>query len=137
MQAELSDVNNVLFLVTLADDANTLKRLTDALTALAREYAGGRCPAAAPLVPLPDSEAVVSLSPREAVYAPQERMDFSRSAGRICAETVTCYPPGIPVLFPGERITPAAITYCQALERQGFAITGPEDPTMKTVGVVA
>ena len=59
------------------------------------------------------------------------------SAGRICAETVTCYPPGIPILVPGERITPAAVQYCLTLQRQGYTILGPEDPTLNTLEVVA
>ncbi len=136
VQAELSDVNNVLFLVTLADDPSSMERLVDSLAALSVEYEGSREPAAA-FVPLPEAVAPLLLSPREAVFSRQERVSFADAAGRICAETITSYPPGIPILFPGEQITPEAVSYCQALQRQGFTMLGPEDPTLNTVEVVA
>ena len=137
VQAELSDMNNLLFLVTLADDEASMNQLLQALTALSAEYADGMEKTAEPLATLPDAATALFLSPREAVFSKQERVSFSDSAGRICAETITSYPPGIPILFPGEQITPAAITYCQALQRQGFTILGPEDPALNTVEVVA
>jgi lysine decarboxylase len=137
VQAELSDVNNVLFLVTLADDEASMEQLIQSLMALSREYFGKQENACVPFAPLPDSVVPLLLSPREAVFSPQERVVFSDSAGRICAETITSYPPGIPILFPGEQITPAAIAYCQALQQHGFSILGPEDPALNTVEVVA
>ena len=139
VQAELSDLHNVLFLVTLADDAATIDRLVDALQALAREYAGEREPnERLPDLPLADwSAAPLLLSPREALFRPQEKVSFSDSAGRISAETVTSYPPGIPLLVPGEQITPQAIQYCQRLQQSGITILGPEDPTLNTLEVVA
>lgn len=137
VQAELSDANNVLFLVTLADDEASMEQLIKALTALSQEYAGEKRKTTVPFASLPEAIAPLLLSPREAVFSPQERISFAGSAGRICAETITSYPPGIPILFPGEQISLAAIAYCQALQRQGFSILGPEDPTLNTVEVVA
>lgn len=137
VQAELSDVNNVLFMVTLADDEASIQQLIHALKAMSKEYFGKQESMTIPFAPLPENIAPLLLSPREAVFGPREQVAFSGSAGRICAETVTCYPPGIPILFPGEQIAPAAIAYCQALQRQGFTILGPEDPALNTVEVVA
>ena len=137
VQAELSDVNNVLFLVTLADDEASMEQLIQSLMALSREYFGKQENACVPFAPMPDSVVPLLLSPRDAVFSPQERVAFSDSTGRICAETITSYPPGIPILFPGEQITPAAIAYCQALQQHGFTILGPEDPALNTVEVVA
>ena len=137
VQAELSDMNNLLFLVTLADDEASMEQLLLALAALSAANADGMGKSAKFLAALPDVGTRLLLPPREAVFRRRERVNFSSSAGRICAETVTSYPPGIPILFPGEQITPAAITYCQALQRQGFTILGPEDPALNTVEVVA
>ena len=137
VQAELSDVNNVLFLVTLADTEDTMEQLLAALTALSTEYSAGQTKMKNLVVPLPENKAPLLLSPREAVFSRQERVTFSESAGRICAETVTTYPPGIPILFPGEQITPEAIEYCRTMQQQGFTILGPEDPTLNTLEVVA
>ena len=88
-------------------------------------------------MPLPAEETLLALSPREAMFSRREPVSFAAAAGRICAETVTCYPPGIPILVPGERVTPAVVQYCQALRQQGFTILGPEDPTLNTLEVVA
>lgn len=137
VQAELSDANNVLFLITMADAENSINLLISALAALSAECSGRPESRRMLFEPMPDMAAPIALTPREAVFSRQERLDFSAAAGRICAETITSYPPGIPVLFPGERITPEAVSYCRALRDQGFTILGPEDPSLNTVGVVA
>ena len=80
---------------------------------------------------------MLELSPRAALFSRRKQVCFTESAGRICAETVTCYPPGIPILVPGERIAPEAVQYCLTLQQQGYTILGPEDPTLNTLEVVA
>ena len=137
VQAELSDANNLLFLITLGDDEASVDHLVAALADLAAEYAGRRSKMAEPFPAMPEVAPPALMSPREAVFSQQERMDFHQSAGRVCAEMITSYPPGIPILFPGEQITRSAIEYCQALQKQGFTLLGPEDPLVRTVGVVA
>ena len=137
VQAELSDVNNVLFLVTLADDDVSLNRLVGALTLLAAEFAQRQNNVC---VSAPPPGAVVSLaamSPREASFSRRRRIGFDVAAGHICSETITSYPPGIPLLVPGERITPESIAYCRALQSQGCKILGPADPSLLTVEVVS
>lgn len=137
LQAELSDLNNVLFLVTLADDAASLDRLVIALTRLAAEIAPDGKQVANVIMPVADIVALPAMSPRDATFARRRRVPFAASAGQIASETVTSYPPGIPLLFPGERITAEVIDYCQVLQRQGCKILGPSDPTLSTVEVVA
>ena len=61
---------------------------------------------------------------------------FSHSVGMICAEIITFYPPGIPLLCPGERITQEIIDYCRLLQQGGMHVSGPEDYTLKTIKVV-
>ena len=139
VQAELADWRNMLFLVTLGDDEASVGGLSEALTRLAaapstyprrRTSEGVECL-------IPQVIAPQLLTPREAVFSFCERIDFQASGGRICAETVVSYPPGIPLLMPGERIMPEMVAYCRAARKQGFTILGPEDPTLQTIGVVA
>jgi arginine decarboxylase len=137
VQAELSEGRNLLFLITLGDNRTSLKRLVDALTALAGEENLRQLPETEVSAVIPDLSTSVAISPREAIFGSQTRVDFSRSAGRICAEAIISYPPGIPNLLPGERITSDIIKYCKSLQRQGSVILGPEDPSLATIGVVA
>lgn len=137
VQAELADASNLLFLITLGDDAVSVDRLVAALADLACQYDGIRNHDVFPQLPLSPDISVPALTPRQAVFATHQRIPFSESCGRISAETVTSYPPGIPLLFPGEVITAQAIEYCQALQRQEFTILGPQDPTLQMLEVVA
>jgi arginine decarboxylase len=85
-----------------------------------------------------------SLSPREAFFASTEtlsveQISFTPPSGekiRISAELVCPYPPGIPVLMPGEVVTPAALDYLQQILSLGGSLTGCSDPTLKTLKVV-
>jgi lysine decarboxylase len=137
VQAELSDINNVLFLVTLADDAASLNQLVTALTLLAAEFSGRGSSVAWPDSPPAEAVTLATMSPRDAAFGRHTTVGFDAAAGQVCGETITSYPPGIPLLFPGERITPATIAYCRAIQRQGFKILGPADPSLLNVEVVA
>ena len=61
---------------------------------------------------------------------------MAEAAGRICGEQVSFYPPGIPVLLPGELITPEIITYCQKMKGLGLPVSGPADSTLQQLRVV-
>ncbi len=74
--------------------------------------------------------------PREAFLAPTEFVKFRESAGRICAEVITPYPPGIPVISPGEEITEEIISYLDLELRAGGRMQGPYDDQLRTVRVV-
>ena len=137
VQAELSDWNNVLFLVTLGDNAETLEHLAAALTKLAVTEKLREALPNGQKYSLPESAVQLMLSPRDAVFSKRERISFPKAAGRICAETVVSYPPGVPLLLPGELIMPEMLEYCQTIKHNGFSILGPEDPALNTIGVVA
>ncbi len=137
VQAELSDINNVLFMVTLADDDASLNHLVTALALLAAEFSGRGNSVSFPDPPPAETVTLAAMSPRDAAFGRHTRIDFDAAAGQVCGETITSYPPGIPLLFPGERITPAAIAYCRAMQSQGFKILGPADPSLLSVEVVA
>ena len=82
----------------------------------------------------PGTEAVMSL--RQVFNSPKESVLLEESAGRICAEQVSFYPPGIPVLLPGERITEEIIAYCQKQRALGLPVSGPADSQFLTVRVL-
>lgn len=78
----------------------------------------------------------VRLSPRDAFLSPTEFVPFKQSAGRICAEVITPYPPGIPVISPGEEITKEIIDYLQLEKRAGVRMQGPYDDDLRKIRVV-
>ncbi|HEV2038168.1 MAG TPA: hypothetical protein VGQ96_06120, partial [Candidatus Eremiobacteraceae bacterium] len=75
-------------------------------------------------------------TPREAFLADHVEIPFSTSAGHVCAEVVTPYPPGIPVLCPGERITQETIDYLRLEQEAGVHIQGPADEKLRTIRVL-
>ncbi|MEG6585232.1 aminotransferase class I/II-fold pyridoxal phosphate-dependent enzyme [Dendrosporobacter sp. 1207_IL3150] len=139
VQVELSDIYNILFLITLGDTEKEAAILVDALRDMAAKYARScdfsTMNTACVSVRYPEPPEGV-LSPREALFGNQCTVPFKHSAGHICAEIVTFYPPGIPLLCPGERITQEIINYCDQLQKAGLHISGPEDYTLKTIKVV-
>ena len=77
------------------------------------------------------------LSPREAFFAPNETVLASAAVGRISAELVAPYPPGVPVLAPGELITAEALAALREVAADGGRIAYAADPTLATFQVVA
>ncbi|BAZ51515.1 Orn/Lys/Arg decarboxylase [Nostoc sp. NIES-4103] len=77
------------------------------------------------------------LSPREAFFAVSETLPLEYASDRICAEIVCPYPPGIPILMPGEVITKAALEYLQQIQAMGGFISGCADTSLKTLKVVS
>lgn len=131
VQCELSDAANLLFLITYADDAGTISRLVEVLKLLPSR----------PQKTLPkqflipnSSLQIAFLSPRETFYLPVEVVPLKESVGRICAEEVTFYPPGIPLLIPGEKIS---VEVVKLIEREkNLRVIGAADKTLATIKVV-
>jgi arginine decarboxylase len=138
VQVELSDMYNILFLITLGDSEQEARVLVNALRDMAANYARD-CDFseldACKNIPYPAAPEGV-ISPRDALFGNTCKAAFDKSAGLICAEIVTFYPPGIPLLCPGERISQEIIDYCRSLQRAGLHISGPEDYMLKTIKVV-
>lgn len=133
LQCELADAYNVLFLLTIADTENEALRLAKSLKDFAirnRREAISR-PMVAPLDIPP-----LCLAPREAFFASSEAVPLAQAAGRIAAEEITFYPPGIPVICPGERISREILDHLSALRALGLRVTGPEDVTLQMIRVV-
>lgn len=144
IQCELSDQENLLFIISMADTENTCSRLIKAMQrfrledtiAVASDEAilAWRIEQDDELVLPPVTELVVA--PRDAFFGERDQVDFTASAGRISAETVTFYPPGVPVLCPGEKITADLIGYISGRMSAGDRVVGPADSSLAKIMVL-
>lgn len=132
VQCELSDAANLLFLITFADDAETIATLIDALKNLPH-----RPKKFLPTLP-PVSREIFSteLTPRETFFAPTKVVDLNAAVGRICAEEITFYPPGIPLLMPGEKISSATVELIRSGNFSGSRIVGANDKKLSTIKII-
>ena len=133
----LSDHRRFGVLVTHGDDDSTIARLVDALADLAR-HAGDLEPSPAVHVPGPehlDLETV--MLPRDAYFGPTELVPAEEAVGRVAAELATPYPPGVPVLVPGDLITAEAVDYLRSGLAAGMQLPDPTDPKLEKIKVVA
>lgn len=133
IQLELGDIGNVLAYISIGDRMRDVERLVSALYDIRRRYSRDRSG-------LFDHEYInpsVVMTPQEAFYAPKEEMiPIRETCGRICTEFVMSYPPGIPILAPGERITQEIIDYIVYAKEKGCSITGPEDEKVEKLNVI-
>ncbi|MBR8658066.1 MULTISPECIES: aminotransferase class I/II-fold pyridoxal phosphate-dependent enzyme [Bacillales] len=134
IEVELSDLYNVLCLITPGDTDETIEVLVNALRELAVEFAHVQAEEK-PAIVLPRIP-VLSMTPRDAFYAETEVIPLAEAEGRVITEFIMVYPPGIPIFLPGEVITADNIAYIQENIRVGLPVQGPEDETLRTVKVV-
>jgi arginine decarboxylase len=133
----LSDHARILATLSISDDEETVERLRSGLTALI---------AAAPELPRPhevklpeprDLELESVMRPRDAFFGPVEHVPVQEAIGRVAAEQITPYPPGIPAVVPGERINREVIDYLRSGLEAGMVLPDPADPKLDTVRVTA
>ena len=132
IQIEFGDLGNILAYLSIGDRPREIERLVSALSEVRRRF--GKSSAGLMKQEYIDPEVVVS--PQRAFYAPKERLPLEDTAGRVCSEFVMCYPPGIPILTPGERITQDIIAYILYAKEKGCSMTGPEDPDITCLNVL-
>ncbi|MBD2070864.1 aminotransferase class I/II-fold pyridoxal phosphate-dependent enzyme [Leptolyngbya sp. FACHB-671] len=154
--AELPSFQHLTFIISLGNTASDIEQLINAFNQLSSQHASpsaqlvGRVlkpiekvdfssvtrtknqPLKQSLIPNSQSP----ISPRQAFFAPTETLAIAHTIGHISAEIVCPYPPGIPVLLPGEEITEGAIAYLQQVMAAGGVITGCADPNLDTLKVV-
>ncbi|RMH76135.1 MAG: aminotransferase class I/II-fold pyridoxal phosphate-dependent enzyme [Cyanobacteria bacterium J007] len=135
---ELPLPKTVTFIVSLGNTQTDIDRLVAGLEGLARQFRReGACGGDRPPLAFPElSPKPLCLSPRDAFFAPVETIRAIDAVNRISAELVCPYPPGIPILMPGEAICAAAIDYLHAVKTRGALLTGCSDPSFQTVQVV-
>lgn len=134
IEVEMSDMYNILCLITMGDVEENVEVLLTALRRLSEEHYELK-EANALVVTIPDIPQL-SLSPRDAFYGDTETIPFKESAGRIIAEFIYVYPPGIPILLPGEVISQKNINYIVEHVEVGLPVKGPEDRSVKYVKVI-
>jgi arginine/lysine/ornithine decarboxylase len=132
----LSDRTRVEATLSVADDDQTAGRLLTALRSLTER--AGDLPRV-PWVAYPSAaqlELEPAMLPRDAFFATKETVPSDKAAGRISAEQITPYPPGIPVIIPGERITSDLLDYLRTGLAAGMQLPDPADPSLETIRVV-
>lgn len=133
IQVEMSDLYNILAVLTIGDTIDSVTRLIDAL----QEISDGRTEVdyEEVLFPLPQIPPRVLL-PRDAFYSKNRVVDFEDSVGLICAEVIMAYPPGIPIIYQGEVITEEIIKYVKLLKDTGLDVQGTEDPDVNHIRII-
>jgi lysine decarboxylase len=137
---EAADALNVVLNVTYGDSRADLELLVGALRDLAARYreraGGGGSAACSGLLARTPAFTRQALSPRDAFFAPSRATPLAECTGQVSAEMVTPYPPGIPVLGPGEEISAEIVAYLREAAATGLKVHGPEDRALRSLRVV-
>ena len=136
IEVELSDMNNILCLVTLGDSPMNIDFLILALRKMAGWFGGRTSSNKYEPIMLPDIPRLL-LPPRKAFHAQTETLSLQDAEGRIISEFIYAYPPGIPIFVPGEEVTQSHISYILKHLEAGLPMKGAEDTTLRFVKVVA
>ena len=123
--------------ISHGDDDDTEQRFVESLRRLVGECGGIESQPRADLPRPRTLELGNVMLPRDAFFGRTEQIPVEQAAGRIAAEMISPYPPGVPVLVPGERINDSALDYLTSGVRAGMLIPDAADPAMKSVRVVA
>ncbi|MBQ7066314.1 MAG: aminotransferase class V-fold PLP-dependent enzyme [Lachnospiraceae bacterium] len=132
IQIEFGDFGNILAYISVGDRKQDIERLVSALAEVKRRYKKDKTG----LLTQEYIEPMVEVTPQEAFYAEKESIAIKDSVGRICSEFVMCYPPGIPIIAPGERITEKIVEYIYYAKKKGCSMTGPEDANIERLNVL-
>ena len=132
IQIEFGDIGNILAYISIGDRIQDIERLVGALADIKRLYSrDGKDLIAGEYI-----QPELVLSPQEAFYSERRSLSLDESVGQVCGEFVMCYPPGIPILAPGERITREIVDYIQFAKERGCSLQGTEDPEVNHINVI-
>lgn len=132
IQIEFGDICNILAYISIGDRLQDIERLVGALEDIERLYRRDK-------TGLLSGEYVnpqVVASPQKAFYSPKKAVAIKDSVGCISGEFVMCYPPGIPILAPGELITKEITEYILYAKQKGCSMQGTEDPAVEYLMVL-
>lgn len=132
IQIEFGDLGNILAYLSIGDRKQEVERLVSALADIKRRYQKDKTGMLSQEYIPP----IVVKTPQESFYAKKESLPLSETKGRVCSEFVMCYPPGIPILAPGEMITDRIIDYILYAKEKGCSLTGPEDEGIERLNVL-
>lgn len=132
IQIEFGDMGNILAYIAIGDRNRDVERLVAALAEVKRNFSKKE-----EIHHYHENvEPTVLKTPQFAFYAPKISLPIEETEGRICSEFVMCYPPGIPILAPGEVITREILDYIKYAKEKGSQITGPEDINIERLNVL-
>jgi arginine decarboxylase len=136
VHVELADHRRVMALITFADNERTATRLVSALTDLAAAHAGATPRDPSSFAPLPKLRTETVMTPRQAYLGKAELVPWKKAAGRVSAEMICPYPPGIPVIAPGELLTEDIVDYLEEQAALGVMVEGAADESLAKLRVV-
>jgi len=132
IQIEFGDIGNILAIISAGDRAFEIERLISALAEIKRRYGKDKVGMLTHEYINPD----VVLTPQKAFYSDKKSVLLKEGINHVSAEFVMCYPPGIPILAPGERITKEVIDYIIYAKEKGSVMTGPKDMNIEHINIV-
>lgn len=132
IQIEFGDIGNVLAYVSVGDRERDIERLVSALYEIRRRFKKSKAGMLVQEYIVPE----VVKTPQEAFYSEKEALPLEETNGRICSEFVMSYPPGIPIIAPGELITEDIIKYILYAKEKGCQLTGTQDPEVQFLNVL-
>ena len=132
IQIEMGDIGNFLAYVSVGDRLKDIERLCSALSEIYRRYGSDK----RPVIDYEYIHPIVASSPQEAFYAEKELVPLEAAKNRISSELAMCYPPGIPIIAPGETVTQEAIDYIRYAKEVGCSLTGTQDEAVEQIYVL-
>ena len=132
IQIEFGDICNILAYISIGDRIQDIERLVGALEDIKRLYSKDK-------TGLLSGEYInpkVAVSPQEAFYSQKKSVRIMDAVGAVSGEFVMCYPPGIPILAPGELITKEIAQYIVYAKEKGCSMQGTEDPAVEYLKVL-
>lgn len=132
IQIEFGDISNILAYVSIGDRLQDIERLVGALDDLKRLFKRDK----AGMLSAEYVSPKVAVPPRKAFYSEKISLPIREAEGKICTEFVMCYPPGIPILAPGELITSEVIEYILYAKAKGCSMQGTEDFAVERLNVL-
>lgn len=132
IQIEFGDIGNILAYISIGDRMQDIERLVGALEDIKRVYGKEDQEHFCGEFIQPE----VVLSPQKAFYSEKMPVPLKEAEGMIAGELVMCYPPGIPILTPGERVTQRIIDYIEYAREKGCSLQGTLDPSVQTINVI-
>ena len=132
IQIEFGDISNILAYISIGDRPQDIERLVGALDDIRRLYKRDK----AGMLSAEYINPKVAVPPRKAFYSEKVSLPLKEAEGKICTEFVMCYPPGIPILAPGELITKDVIEYIVYAKAKGCSMQGTEDFEVNNLNVL-
>lgn len=136
VQVEMSEVHQVLLLLTLGHTSKDLERLLEALASFPALQPSLKREDLAELCRWEHFTEVARCTVREAFFSEHSTVKIEKAVDQTSAELLYCYPPGVPVVIPGQRLSQQTIDYIKAQKRLGGSIQGGADPALRTIRVV-